>query len=134
MKKIFCRKCNAELIEQSKFCANCGTEINKSSKNSPINIFAIVGIVALAIILYFALNENKVTNSPVSKTDPHANVTNPEVISTIKTLEEHLKNDPNNLEFILALANSLQDARFFLAQLRCIKNIFHSVQKRQCKS
>ena len=120
MSKKFCNKCGKEINVDSNFCSSCGSNLKKTGKNnikknfSYFNLISVLLFLALAVIFYLGLTENK-TNKSTSqpKNDPHAGMTNSNVIETIKTLEEHLKNDPNNEQFTLILANTLQDAKFF---------------------
>lgn len=68
----YCTNCGAKLIEGSKFCGECGKQVNKTKSKAPVIIGIASAIVVIAIICVAVIagnsndrdsNNNKVTNN-----------------------------------------------------------------------
>jgi cytochrome c-type biogenesis protein CcmH/NrfG len=131
-----CPKCGAEVVDQLKFCPECGTaqktrkkepqptaensqqQLKKSpGKNSSQNILYLVALLSLMVVALYGYR----FLSPVSKPDPHANLPAAGTPNQNRLfdqeqyqhLQENLKINPDGFQENVDMANFLFDNQRF---------------------
>ncbi|EHO43334.1 Tetratricopeptide TPR_1 repeat-containing protein [Caldithrix abyssi DSM 13497] len=144
-KKIKCPECGAHIVEDANFCPKCGAKIKDNLKAAPVSEGGLSrkAIVALSatfifslIVVLLILSSNRETlksrmssqmqrqGSPMEQNHPDM-----EKMRQIQELKDRLKQEPENGQLMVHLANSYFDiGRFDLAKIYYKKAIEHQVK------